>query len=169
MSQTDQSSSSGFVKTLPALLPPNKPIKSAMRRTPGRTSIDASPYIPSTVSGESSTGPREVGFSLPGGDDCYNGYVSPQWGWYATGSTTPPTPEQFYSTLPPKNTVSSNVLSDAVNVKRTDDPAEDIQKQMQKIDLIERPKPSVNNSSRMKPVLKKGMPRDSSGWPSVPL
>lgn len=165
MSQTDHSSPAAF-RTIPALLPPNKPIKSAMRRTTGRTSINNTQYIPSNTSGESSSvEQKEVGFSLPG-DDCYNGYVSPQWGWYATGSTTPPTPEQFYA-LPPKNAASS-CLTEAVKVKQ-DDPEGDIQNQMQKIGLTERPKPSVNNTSRMKPVLKKGMPRDASGWPSVPL
>ena len=158
MSQTVQSSSSTF-RPASALLPPNKPIKSAMRRTSGRTAMNG-------VSGDSSAVPREVGFSLPGGDDsCYNGYVSPQWGWYATGSTTPPTPEPFYA-LPPK-TISSSNRTETTNANQHDHEA--IRYKIQKIELTERSKASQNNATRMKPVLKKGIPRDASGWPSVPL
>jgi len=152
---------------MPALLPPTKPIKSAMRRTSGRTTIDSSQYIPSNGSGESATGQREVGFLLPT-DESYNGYVSPQWGWYATGSTTPPTPEQFYSSLPPKNGTSSTNKSEEVLTKKTY-PEDDIENKIQNIKLTDQQKASPNTTSRMKPVLKKGMPRDASGWPSVPL
>jgi hypothetical protein len=166
MNQTEPSSSSGL-RTIPALLPPNKPMKSAMRRTSGRTAMDSTQYIPSNGSGESSIGQKEVGFILPC-DETYNGYVSPQWGWYATGSTTPPSPEQFYSSLPPKNVTPVINISEALRSQQNN-PEEDIQNQLQKIHLTDQTRASLNTSSRMKPVLKKGMPRDSSGWPSVPL
>jgi hypothetical protein len=47
-----------------------------------------------------SSGPGPVPFGMPGASVPHNkggptGYVSPQYGWYVTGSTTPPTPEMY--------------------------------------------------------------------------
>jgi len=79
-----------------------KPIKSAIRKSrKGLSSLPChtSHCVPSGLSGGSIIMPSGGGIiktgniAINGG----NGYISPQWGWYI--STTPPSPEKYYSNV----------------------------------------------------------------------
>jgi len=98
----DELQSSGQVlkATNASQKPIRKPIKSAIRKSrKGSNSLPChTPQcVPSGLSGGSISMPSGGGIlkagnvALNGG----NGYISPQWGWYI--STTPPSPEKYYS------------------------------------------------------------------------
>ena len=76
-----------------------------------------------------------------------NGYISPQWGWYI--STTPPTPEKY----------AANRIKDT-------------NKGQQSANLKDATQVGAVQGDSQKPVFTrqiKGVPKNVSDWPSVPL
>jgi len=154
----------------------SQPTKSAMKKSGSfRSSGSAaskrsappasSKFVPSGIVGGKGGGivmpsgggmlPPQGPGSIGGASAANNGHVSPQWGWYI--STTPPTPERYYSSrkgkLGKKQTkVSEDRLPPSV--------------------AEEYPMPVFKNSPT--PVFRKSgakdvFGQDNMGWPSVPL
>lgn len=119
-----------------------------------------------------------------------NGYISPQYGWYI--SMTPPTPPQFHD---PSNSNANknsegqqqqqqqqyNTLQQQYQFHNTNGTTgfhpqnqqllPPLQQFQQKNNSMERQSNQVNTTTT-RPVFTrslKGVPNDTSGWPSVPL
>ena len=85
------------------------------------------------------------------------GYVSPQWGWYISTSTTPPTPE--YSS-------KNQVLSHQMNTNHF----QTAHRSGVHGNFLKQPwNPSTTPIQETSPKFSKGAPNYSSGWPTVPL
>lgn len=173
-----------------------KPIKSAMRRSAGNNSsgkpttrFHPSQCVPKGLSGGSIIMP--TGGGLQQGQQQYhnqqpsngNGYISPQYGWYI--SMTPPTPPHYHET----HSSSMATLKKEIPLQHQE------QQILQQNQLNGKMNPQhhqyilpmSNNNNGGKPVSHvlgqpptapprpvftrslKGVPNNTSGWPSVPL
>jgi hypothetical protein len=153
------------------------PIKSAIRRSgslePGTNELYAtSSCIPSGMHRQSGglIMPTRPG-GVPGVQ--YNGKVSPQWGWYI--STTPPSPEKFYTR--PLGKKAKKAMQQPINeLSPLPDESQNIM-HISDMKMTDSGAPlreiSQRNAVQHPPVFKKGMKglseNGTMGWPSVPL
>lgn len=156
------------------------PIKSAMKRSKSihinnvnRTLAAVNEHVTALRSCGTH---NSVSSQIPGfgkSSSVLGGTVSPQWGWYTTGSTTPPSPELFSHSghqicLAPSTQdtssrhVHSSNLSQSVGLssaafatmdKRKADPSHP--------NPISQPRPTFTKNSNAMPT--------NRGWPSVPI
>uniref|UniRef100_A0A7S2W487 Uncharacterized protein n=1 Tax=Eucampia antarctica TaxID=49252 RepID=A0A7S2W487_9STRA len=134
----------------------HKPIKSAIKRSlSSRDNMSNKPnYQPSQCVPSGLIGGKD-GIIQPScsGMKNTNGYISPQWGWYI--STTPPTPERYSSKK------MKSLDNSGPNISNVDG-NESVR--------CNNSNSSTNDSNT--PIFTreiKGIPKNVSGWPSVPL
>jgi len=130
--------------------PSHKPIKSAIKRSlSSRDSMSNKPnFQPSHCVPSGLVGGKN-GINIPTSSvKNSNGCISPQWGWYI--STTPPTPERYCSKKIKSLGNSGSIFDGNEIVQRNN---------------------SIMNGSKT-PIFTreiKGIPKNVSGWPSVPF
>jgi hypothetical protein len=172
--QSQSSSSQGTPLSLHCPVHNKKPIKSAMKRSSGKVPSNPKQCIPSGLSGGSIVMPTGGGIQQyhqqqqqqqplhhqqqPSSANP-TGYYSPQYGWYI--SMTPPTPPKYAYVDTPSSTVENKdgrQTKNEISQQKQQDPKQQILR------------PSHQVPSR--PVFTrnlKGIPNNTSGWPSVPL
>jgi len=152
------------------------PIKSAIKSS--KSAIVAN--RPSAVSQENCATFKSSGTNGPFSSQSSGGFlpnsalgtVSPQWGWYTTGSTTPPSPELFaHSGRKPSSTqdghasqVNSSSLGPSVGLSSA--AFVNMDRRRAGLPLHSQqdthPRPAFTKNT-------KGILNNSRGWPSVPL
>lgn len=196
---TNQSQSSSQQGTPPSPHFPvhkKKPIKSAMRRScvkNGKAPIHPSECIPSGLAGGSIVMPTGGGYQQMQQNQISsqqqqhhqssnnaNGYISPQYGWYI--SMTPPTPPHYHDSS------QINKKGGQLMQPQQQPPSQPQKKsqnghtlQINNQNTIKKPATYMTTATNgfvegrvapPKPVFTrslKGVPNNTSGWPSVPL
>lgn len=156
------------------------PIKSAMKRSKSINinSVNRTlPVVNEHVTTFRSSGTHNpVASQIPGfgkSSSALAGTISPQWGWYTTGSTTPPSPELFahsghqICSVPSTQDASSrHVHSSSLSQPAGLSSAAFVNMDRRKAgsshpNPLSQPRPTFNKNSI-------GIP-NNRGWPSVPI